>query len=278
MPASDDQITVTPLTPNIGAEISGIQLANAVDQTRYGVIHQALMDHQVIFFRDQEMTLEQHKNFAKQFGELHIHPAYPQQEDGHPEIMRIHTDANSTRHAGEEWHSDVTCDEEPPMGTILHLHTVPKSGGDTLFMSSYAAYDALSDTMKDFLDGMTAHHSGEVVYRGRYTYLDVDDKGMEYPNNDHPLIRTHPVTKKKGIFVNRTFTSHINGLKKSESDALLEMLYRHMEKPDFQVRFQWKPGSVAFWDNRCVQHYAVWDYFPETRSGYRVTVCGDKPF
>lgn len=277
MSTSEHQVVVTPLTTNIGAEISGVNLGDPMDQTTYGVIHQALMDHQVIFFRDQEMTLEQHKAFGSQFGDLHIHPAYPP-TDGHPEVMTIHTDENSTRHAGEEWHSDVTCDAEPPMGSILHLHTVPEAGGDTLFSSTYAAYDALSDTMKDFLDGLTAHHSGEIVYRGRYTYLDVDDKDREYPNNDHPVIRTHPVTKKKGIFVNRTFTSHINGLTKLESDALLEMLYRHMEKPDFQIRFKWQPGSVAFWDNRCVQHYAVWDYFPQTRSGHRVTVCGDKPF
>jgi taurine dioxygenase len=277
MSTSENKITVTPVTTNIGAEISGIQIADAMDQSTFGAIHQALMDYQVIFFRDQEMTLEQHKAFGKQFGELHVHPAFPSDE-GHPEVMKIHTDENSTRHAGEEWHSDVTCDEEPPMGTILHLNTVPEAGGDTLFSSMYAAYDALSEPMKDFLEGLTAHHSGEIVYRGRYTYLNVDDKGMEYPNNDHPVIRTHPVTKKKGIFVNRTFTSHINGLSKLESDALLEMLYRHMEKPDFQVRFKWQPGSVAFWDNRCVQHYAVWDYFPQTRSGNRVTVCGDKPY
>lgn len=277
MTASENQITVTPLTPNIGAEISGIQLSDAMDQTSYGVIHQALMDHQVIFFRDQEMTLDEHKLFAKQFGKLHIHPGFPPVE-GHPEVMPLHTDANSTRIAGEDWHSDVTCDEEPPMGTILHLHTVPKSGGDTLFSSMYAAYDALSDTMKTFLNDLTAHHSGEMAYRGRYKHLDVDDANLEYPNSDHPVIRTHPMTKKKGIFVNRIFTSHINGLTKAESDSILQMLFSHVEKPEFQARFQWQPGSVAFWDNRCVQHYAVWDYFPETRSGFRVTVCGDKPF
>ena len=277
MTKSENKITVTPITPNIGAEISGINISEAIDQTSYGVIHQALMDHQVIFFRDQEMTLEEHKAFGAQFGELHIHPSYPP-TDGHPEVMRLHTDANSTRIAGEDWHSDVTCDNEPPMGSILHLNTVPEAGGDTLFSSMYAAYDALSDPMKDFLEGMTAHHSGEMAYRGRYKHLDVDDAGVEYPNNDHPVIRTHPVTKKKAIFVNGIFPSHIHGLKKAESDALLQMLFNHVAKPEFQVRFHWKPDSVAFWDNRCVQHYAIWDYFPQTRSGNRVTVCGDKPF
>ncbi|MEK9724518.1 MAG: TauD/TfdA family dioxygenase, partial [Rhodospirillaceae bacterium] len=253
------------------------QLADAVDQTRYGLIHQALMDHQVVFFRDQQMTLDEHKAFARQFGALHIHPGYPALA-GHPEVMPLHTDAKSTRIAGEDWHSDVSCDAEPPMGTILHLHTVPKTGGDTLFASMYAAYDALSDSMKAFLEGLTAHHDGERTYRGRYKNLDVDDSGVDYPKHDHPVIRTHPVTKRKGIFVNRLFTSRINGLKAWESDALLQMLFRHIEKPEFQVRFQWRPGSVAFWDNRCVQHYAIWDYFPETRSGFRVTVCGDRPF
>lgn len=277
MTESKSKFRVTPLTPSIGAEISGIQLAEPLNQSSYGKIHNALMKHQVIFFREQKMTLEQHKAFAQQFGDLHIHPGYPSPE-GHPEILQVHTDANSTRIAGEDWHSDVTCDANPPMGSILHLNTVPEVGGDTLFASMYAAYDALSEKMKQFLSVLNAHHSGEIAFRGRYKHLNVDDSDFQYPNNDHPVIRTHPVTNKKGIFVNRIFTSHINELTKSESLGLLEMLYQHIEKPEFQVRFNWQPGSVAFWDNRCVQHYAIWDYFPQVRSGYRVTVQGDCPF
>jgi len=231
----------------------------------------------VLFFRNQDMTLEQHKQFARQFGDLHIHPGIPGPE-GHPEVLAIYADKNSTRIAGEDWHSDVSCDEQPPMGSVLHMHVVPEAGGDTLFSSMHAAYDALSEPMRTMLDGLTALHSGEMAYRGRYQYRGVDDTGVSYPNNDHPVVRTHPVTKRKSLFVNRIFTSHINGMSKAESDYLLQFLFRHIEKPEFQVRFRWQPGSVAFWDNRAVQHYAIWDYFPETRSGYRVTVAGDRPY
>lgn len=277
MNTCNTQLQIEPVTPVIGAEISGFQISDPMDQSQFGAIHDALMSHQVLFFRDQEMTLDQQKDFARQFGDLHIHPGIPGPE-GHPEVIKLHTDETSTRIAGEDWHSDVSCDEMPPMGSILHLHTVPKSGGDTLFASMTAAYDALSDRMKDMLDGLTALHSGEMAYRGRYAYRGVEDEGKTYPNTHQPVIRTHPVTKRKSIYVNRIFTSHIDGLEKSESEAILEFLFRHIEKPEFQVRFRWQPGSVAFWDNRAVQHYAIWDYFPETRSGYRVTIKGDKPY
>ncbi|MBT6095250.1 MAG: taurine dioxygenase, partial [Rhodospirillaceae bacterium] len=220
---------------------------------------------------------DQHKDFARQFGDLAVHPGIPG-PDGHPEVIHIHADATSTRIAGEDWHSDVTCEAEPPMGSVLHLHTVPESGGDTLFASMYAAYEALSDPMKAFLGELIAHHSGENAYRGRYVHRGVDDAGAVYPNHDHPVIRTHPVTKKKALFVNRIFTTRINGLTAAESDNLLAFLFDHVAKPEFQVRFQWQAGSVAFWDNRSVQHYAIWDYFPETRSGYRVTIGGDQPY
>lgn len=270
-------IKVEPVTPSIGAEVSNFQIAKPMDQSQFGRIHEALMDHQVLFFRDQEMSLDQQKEFARQFGDLHIHPGIPGPE-GHPEVLAIHTDKDSTRIAGEDWHTDVSCDAEPPMGSILHMHTVPENGGDTLFASMYAAYEALSEPMQEMLSGLTALHSGEMVYRGRYSYRGVDDAELTYTDTSHPVVRTHPVTKRKGLYVNRIFTAKIDGLSPSESDALLQFLYKHIEKPEFQVRFRWRPGSVAFWDNRAVQHYAIWDYFPQTRSGYRVTVAGDRPF
>ena len=277
MPPSKDRIYIQPITPCIGAEVSNLQLAKLMDQSQFGAIHEALMTHQVLFFRDQDMTLDQHKEFARQFGDLHIHPGIPGPE-GHPEVLPIHADENTTRIAGEDWHSDVSCDNEPPMGSVLHMHTVPEAGGDTLFSNMYAAYDALSGPLRKMLDGLTALHSGEVAYRGRYEHRGVDDTGYEYPDSDHPVVRTHPVTKRKALFVNRIFTARINGVTDAESDALLRFLFKHIEKPEFQVRFRWQPGSVAFWDNRCVQHYAIWDYFPETRSGYRVTIAGDRPY
>ena len=194
------------------------------------------------------------------------------------EILIVHADKDSKHIAGENWHSDVTCDAEPPMGSILHLWEVPKCGGDTLFASMEAAYDDLSERMKIYLDGLNATHSGEQIYRGRYNNQKHDDTNVTYPRNVHPVVRTHPVTGRKSIFVNKTFTTHINEITKAESDSVLAFLYSHCAKPDYQVRFKWQPHSIAFWDNRCVQHLALWDYYPQVRSGYRVTIKGDRPF
>lgn len=274
---SYNSIEVRPMTPRIGAEIHGVDLSERPGNQAFQEVHDALMEYQVIFFRDQRLTLEEHKAFGRMFGELHLHPGSPA-PDGHPEILVIHADANSKRIAGEHWHSDVSCDQEPPMGSILHLSKVPPVGGDTLFSSMYAAYDALSDRMKSYLDGLSATHDGEHVYRGRYRDHGVDDSGKTYPSAVHPVIRTHPVTLRKGIYVNPTFTTRINEVSNEESDAILGFLYQHCAKPDFQVRFRWQPNSLAFWDNRCVQHIAMWDYYPEVRSGFRVTVKGNRPF
>jgi alpha-ketoglutarate-dependent taurine dioxygenase len=270
------RIIVKPLTPRIGAEIEGVALAGPMDDATYEELRGALNAHCVLFFRNQELSHESHKVFARRFGELHIHPAIPG-PDGHPEILPIHTDEKSTYIAGERWHSDVSCDAEPPLGSILYLHTVPEYGGDTLFSSMYAAYDALSDRMKGYLDGLTARHDGEPQYRGRYTDKGVDDVGKAYPWADHPVVRAHPETGRKCLFVNPIFTTRINGLPRLESDAILRMLFDHCANPDFQVRFRWRPNSVAFWDNRCVQHLAIWDYYPQVRSGFRVTIKGDRP-
>ena len=272
-----ETIQVTPLTARIGAEISGIDLNQPLGNRQFQEVHDALMEHQVIFFRDQPLTVDQHKDFGRRFGELHIHPGSPP-PDGHPEILIVHADENSKRVAGERWHTDVSCDAEPPMGSILHLWTVPEAGGDTLFSSMYAAWDGLSDRMQAYLEGLTATHSGEHVYRGRYNSGNYDDAGRVYPRSTHPVVRTHPVTGRKSLYVNRTFTTRINELPGEESKAVLAFLYDHCEKPDFQVRFKWRPDSVAFWDNRCVQHLAIWDYYPQVRSGYRVTIKGDRPF
>ena len=272
-----DTITVAPSTPRIGAEIGGIDLTRPLGNRQVDELHQALLDHQVLFFRDQELDVDSHKRLGRYFGELHIHPNTPGPE-GHPEILPIHADATSKRIAGERWHSDVSCDPEPPLGSILYLHTVPPSGGDTLFANSYAAYDALSDRMKAYLEGLTALHSGERSYRRTNAKLGIDDTGRVFPKAEHPVVRTHPQTGCKALFVNRGFTYRINEVSEEESDAVLDYLYEHSERPEFQVRFRWRPHSVAFWDNRCVQHMALWDYFPQVRSGRRVTIKGDRPF
>ena len=274
-------IEVQPVTPAIGAEINGVDLSQELGNQTYQEIHDALMAHQVLFFRDQEMDLDQHKTFGKRFGQLATHPASPGPE-GHPEIVVVHADADTNRNAGRiwqstHWHADVSCVDEPPMGSVLHLNTVPPVGGDTLFASMSAAYEALSDRMKTYLDGLTATHDGERVWRGRYSDQGIDDSGTVYPRAVHPVIRTHPITGRKGIFVNAVFTTHINEVPRDESDDILAFLYKHFTKSIFQTRFRWQPNSVAFWDNRCVQHQALWDYFPQSRSGYRVTIEGDRP-
>ena len=163
------------------------------------------------------------------------------------------------------------------MGSILRMFTVPAHGGDTLFASMYAAYEALSDQMRSFLDGLTARHDGAPYYREVNRIIGRDDGGRTYPSAEHPVIRTHPVTGRKALYVNSMFTTRLLGIPKAESDAILAFLFEHVKQPVFQCRLRWRPGTVAFWDNRCTQHFAVWDYFPHVRSGYRVTVKGERP-
>jgi taurine dioxygenase len=266
-----ERIRVRPCTPSIGAQISGIDLTQPLGEATIDELERALAAHQVIFFRDQRLDFESHKRFGRRFGELIIHSGVAGLPE-HPQIVAIHADASSKYIAGENWHSDLTCNAEPPMGSILYLHTIPESGGDTLFASMYAAYDALSPRMKTYLQDLTAVHDGEHVYRPI-----VNDPTRQYPCSNHPIVRTHPVTGRKSLFVNPSYTLHINGIPKAESDAILSFLYQHCANPNFQMRFQWQPHSVAFWDNRCTQHLAVWDYFPQVRSGYRVTIKGEKP-
>jgi taurine dioxygenase len=269
-----ETITIDKLTPIIGAEIGGVDLARPSNQ-QMDEIHRALAENLVIFFRDQHLTQEQHLDFGRHFGELHIHPAAPS-EPGHPALMIIKADKDSPRANGEGWHSDVSCDEEPPMGSILYIRQCPPRGGDTLFASMYAAYDALSDRMKTYLQGLTALHDGEENYRGTYANFGVKDKPA-YPRAVHPVIRTHPVTGKKALYVNKGFTRRILDLPVDESTGVLNYLFEHMANPLFQCRFRWRENSIAFWDNRCAQHRAMWDYWPHTRYGNRVTVKGDRP-
>ncbi len=264
------------VTPNCGAEVRGIDLSQPLDDGAVEAIKTALAEYCVLFFRDQKITPEQHKTLGRHFGELHIHPAWPRLVEGHPEVMEIYADENSKRIAGEDWHSDVSCDPEPPLGTILQMLEVPPVGGDTLFANMLAVFESLSASMQRFLEGLTAVHDGEYVYRGRYEGAQEESK--TYPRSEHPVVRTHPVSGRKLLFVNRIFTTRIVQLTKHESDAVLQMLFEQIEQPEFQCRFHWHPGSVAFWDNRCAQHHALWDYYPHRRRGLRVTIQGDAPF
>jgi taurine dioxygenase len=273
--APSSGVTIRPLTPTIGAEILGVDLEHLSDG-QFEAVRDALARHQVIFFRDQDISIEAHKAFGARFGTLDIHPNDPGL-DGHPEVMIIHADEKSKRVAGEMWHSDVSCADEPPMGSILRMFVMPESGGDTMFASMYAAYEALSARMKALLDGLDAIHDGGPYYRSVNAILGRDDGGRVYPRATHPVVRTHPVSGRKCLFVNSMFTTQILGLPAAESDAILGFLFDHVKNPQFQCRFRWERNSIAFWDNRCTQHYAVWDYFPHVRSGYRVTVRGERP-
>ena len=266
------RISVRKSTPAIGALVSGVRL-DVIDDETFNEIHRALLENCVIFFRGQDISIDDQIAFGQRFGELDVHPAAAN-TTGHPEILVIHADENSSRANGEAWHSDVSCLPEPPMGSILHMREIPPTGGDTLFASMYAAYDALSERMKSYLEGLEAVHSGEHIYRGLYD--GVADK-ESYPWAKHPVVRTHPDTGRKCLFINRAFTTHLVGMPRDESDAVLGYLYQHVEHPNFQVRFTWEENSIAFWDNRCAQHRAIWDYWPHRRHGYRVTVKGDRP-
>lgn len=269
-------IEITPLTGHIGAEIHGVDLRTPLDDETFETLHGALLEHLVIFFREQAITPDQHVAFGRCFGDLHIHPSAPC-VDNRPELMKIHVDATSPFAEGSTWHTDVSSDEEPPMASILHLTEVPKVGGDTLFASMYAAYDALSPAMQNMLQPLVALHTSD-VHVGRYEQIGGGLRRDKHPQAEHPVIRTHPETGRKLIYVNEPFTQHIVGMHKAESDALLKFLFAHNANPQFQCRFKWERNSIAMWDNRAAQHHATWDYYPETRSGIRVTVKGDRPF
>lgn len=259
-----------PCTPVIGAQLNGIQLGDKLSERQVQDIHDALLEYQVIFFRDQHMTMEQHKDLGRKFGTLHCHPAVPGPK-GHPEILMLHSDEKK-QIAASAWHSDVSADEVPNLGSILYGKVIPAAGGDTCWASMYAAYDALSEPMKEFLSGLTAIHESEHVFSS------LDGTVPNYPRAEHPVVRTHPETGRQALFVNSVFTTGIKDLEKEEGKTLLKFLCRHVETPEFHVRFRWEENSVAFWDNRCTQHRALADFFPQVRTMQRVTINGSKPF
>jgi taurine dioxygenase len=270
--------SIEPLNPVVGAVLHGFDLKAELSDDEVRTIKDALNKHQVVFFRDQDITPEQHLAFGRRFGELHVHPSVrgkPRAEWS--ELLAVHADANTARIVGDKWHTDVSCDEKPPYASILHLHTIPESGGDTLFSSMYAAYDALSDPMKKMLGSLTATHDGTPNYGDRARRNKESNPDRVHPAAVHPVIATHPFTGRKTIYVNSVFTVRINELGETESEAVLKFLFAHVTRPDFQCRFHWQRNSMAFWDNRAVQHYAVWDYYPAVRSGQRVTIRGDRP-
>ena len=277
--AFKNDIIVKPFAPNLGAIITGVDLSNSISDKEIGIIKDAFHKFQVLFFQNQSEILPQnHIALGQFFGDLHIHPAAPKMKN-FPEIFEINTDKNSKiANGAEDFHSDVSCDTEPPLGTMLQLHTLPECGGDTMFANMYMAYEALSNPMQKFLSGLKASHESEHFYKGRYQNKNEVDSNKEYPSAIHPIVRTHPETKKKAIFVNKFFTTHIEGLEDQESKLILDYLFSHIEKTEFQIRYKWNKNDMAFWDNRCTIHKALWDYFPNERKGRRVTIKGSVPY
>ena len=264
---------VAPLTPHIGAEVAGVDLAGALSNECAQDIHDAWMDWKVLVFRDQRLTRDQHKRFGRRFGKLHVHPMQ-HKYGGDPEILTVKTTGDSPYTAGDGWHTDVTCDEVPPLGSMLYVTETPAcGGGDTLFADMALAYRLLSPPIREFLGGLTAVHDGTIPYVG--SYKSKPPPGG-YPRNEHPVVVRHPETGQRILYVNQGFTSHIRGLSRRESRALLDMLYRHIDAtPRLWCRVSWRPNTLAFWDNRCTQHHAVWDYYPHSRYGERVSIVGD---
>ena len=277
MTITSSGINIQKYSPNLGAIITGVDLSKEINKEQFNDIHKAFLDNQVLFFQNQnEILPEIHLKLGKLFGKLHVHPAAPSMP-GYPEIFEIHAHKNSKVANGEFWHSDVSCDIEPPLGTMLQLHILPEIGGDTMFSDMYSAYNELSDKYKSLLNGLIAVHESEHLYSGRYEDRGVNRDKIKTPVANHPLIRTHPVTGKKAIYVNRTFTTGIEGMNKNESSSILKFLFDHCEHINFQIRYRWNKYDMAFWDNRCTMHRAIWDYWPNERKGRRVTIKGDKP-
>lgn len=275
-------LNIEPLSPALGAVVSGVRLADPLDDAAQRRIEQALLDHQVLFFRDQPLTPTQQATFAARFGDLHIHPIYPNSPEQR-EVIVLDTAVTDVRD-NAIWHTDVTFLETPALGAVLAAKQLPPYGGDTLWASGIAAFEALSKPLQQLLDGLTATHDISKSFpQERFGATDADLARLEEarrknPPRSHPVIRTHPVTGRKALFVSDGFTTRINELEPAESRAILDLLFAHFARPEFTVRWRWKENDVAFWDNRVTQHYAVDDYRPQRRVMHRATILGDKPF
>ncbi len=272
-------IRVTPLSPALGAEVDGLDLRQDLTPEQLAEIRTAIADNLVLIFRNQDITTEHHKRFARHFGTLHRHllatdKAWDSAEHD-PEVLSWRTGKNSRFTAGDAWHNDVSCDAHPIWGSFLRLTKLPEiGGGDTAFANLYLAYESLSDPIKQLLDGLTAVHDGKEGWSNGYGSKP-DGEGT-FPANEHPVVARHPLTGRKFLFVNAAFTSHIVQLTRAESDALLQLLFRHIEKHlTFQTRIRWSENALLFWDNWVTQHHAVWDYYPFERWGQRVSAYLD---
>ncbi len=270
-----DHFEVVPQAPSLGAEIRGLDLREPLSTEVAADVERALVEYKVLFFRDQDVEKSDHAAFARHFGELEVHPFIEQGET--PEIVRF---VKNEEVVGVEnnWHSDVSWREIPSLGSVLRAYDVPSVGGDTLWTDMEAVYEGLSDDLKEAIDGRVAIHDFVHTFGLALTEEEREEKRKEFPPAYHPIVRTHPVSGRKCVYVNPIFTRCIDGMDDAESDALLKRLYQETEVPEYQVRFRWASNSIAFWDNRSTQHYASSDYWPEARVMERLTIIGDKPF
>ena len=273
-------ITARPIAGALGAEIEGINLTQSLCQDDYKQIRKLLIEHEVIFFRNQDISPAQQKDLAHSFGPLQTHPAYETVE-GFPEITILESTAQKPSKI-EAWHSDMTFRQHPPLASVLRSKITPERGGDTLWASMTTAYERLSEKMKHFLDGLYAVHD----FRHGFKESLEESGGAERlaqavndnPPVEHPVIQTHPESGKKVIFVNSLFTTHIVGINQAESRAILDFLFEYIRAPEFTCRFSWEPNCIALWDNRSTQHKPINDYFPAHRKFHRITIYGDKPY
>jgi taurine dioxygenase len=273
-------LTCEQLTPAIGAVLTGIDLSTPLSRPNLEAIGELLSRHLVLFFPDQAVTPTQQRDFAALFGDLYVHPFYQGPADV-PELMILESDGARPAHS-ERWHNDVTYLAAPPWCAVLYSEEVPALGGDTLWANMYLAYETLSEPLRRLVVELRAVHSFAKNFTPeRFAALKMASRreGLyaQHPQVSHPVVRTNATTGRKALFVNEDFTSHIEGLSSRESDALLKLLYEHMAKPQFQVRWRWRAGTVAMWDNRWTQHCAIADYYPLRRRMRRATIIGDRP-
>ena len=269
------------ITPTIGAEISNIDLSQDLSEEKLDQIYQDLIDYKVIFFRNQEISPKNHIALAKSFGEIEPpHPVYPHVKD-FPEIVLLENDANNPPDT-DEWHTDVTFKSDPAFASILYSKIIPPSGGDTLWCSLSAIYEALPNDTKKYLETLRAVHD---MGSFRNNFIDDDNEKsaqnvnegfQKFGNAIHPMVKVHPISKNKLLYINPGFTSQIVGMNMTDSNNLLTYLFNFMNKPEFQIRFKWSVNTIAIWDNRCTMHYAIGDYMPHHRQMNRITVLNDK--
>jgi taurine dioxygenase len=280
--SSETGLSVRSITPTIGAVVEGLDLSKPLKKAAISQLRLALLRHRVIFLENQRLAPIQQRDFAQTFGHLHVHPVYPSMADAH-EIAVLDTHPGNPTD-NDNWHTDVTFIESPPMASILLARQIPPEGGDTLWSSMRAAYLGLSERMRMVLNGLDAVHdflrsfppelsSSRNAGEERY-----NSARKNHPPVVHPVVRTHPETGENALFVNNGFTTRILGLPIDESDAILRFLHQHIQKPEYVVRWKWKVNDLAIWDNRITQHYAVNDYLPHRRIMHRATVLGDRPF